>query len=296
MAEQQPGGIQIPWKYYTNLFLSISAYDRWKQDDIFDLVESAFHQFVEPHSSRPGFVTRLIWSALRKEGGLRPSISGVGHLAKLRKRSNVAQLFVSIESENERTAFIRNMPASVEAIVITPNENSPQFHYSVSLQPHTLSEDVVPVDIQHGLVEHAKRAFARLLGVVGYITVDVVSGCFSWSPYERWLGAPDGPAYDFHTKERLFYRRTRGYYWGNFLNSSHVDILGGEQALSKSPVALIERLENGWYLQLTDDINDIDLGRLHELRDFLAPVLPVAHPRYAKRLPDFEKTLPPFVL
>lgn len=295
MAEQQPGGIPIPWKYYTNLFLSISAYDRWKQDDIFDLVESAFHQFVEPHSSRPGFVTRLIWSTLRTEGGLRHSISGVGHLAKLRKRSNVAQLFVSVESENERTAFIRNMPASVEAIVITPNENSPQFHYSVSLQPHTLSEDVVPVDIQRGLVEHAKRAFARLSGVVGYITVDVVSGCFSWSPYERWLGAPDGPAYDFHTKERLFYRRTRGYYWGNFLNPSHIDILGGEQALSRAPVVLIERMHSGWYLQLTNDINDIDRGRLHELRDFLTPVLPVAY-RDFKRPPDFEKTLPPFVL
>lgn len=296
MAEQQSGGIPIPWKYYTNLFLSISAYDRSKQDDIFDLVEGAFDQFVEPHSSRPGFVTRLIWSALRKEGGLRHSISGVGHLAKLRKRSNVALVSVSVESDNERTALIRNMPAGINAIVIPPDENVPDFDYGVSLQPHTLYGDVVPIDIQHGIVEHAKRAFERLSGVVGYITVDVVSGSFGWSPYERWLGAPDGIAYDFHTKERLFYRRTRGYYWGNFLNPSHVDILGGEQALSRAPVALIERLENGWYLQLTNDINDIDRGPLHELRDFLAPVLPVAHPRYTKRPPDFEKTLPPFVL
>jgi hypothetical protein len=70
MAQQQPGGIQIPWKYYTNLFLSISAYDRWKQDDIFDLVESAFHQFISTD------LLRASSEHTRKEGGQTASSAG----------------------------------------------------------------------------------------------------------------------------------------------------------------------------------------------------------------------------
>lgn len=283
-------------KHYPSLHYSIAAYDPWNAGDVIDLAEAAYRELLAPHISRAGFETALGWYQMI---GARPRSgrSKTMNWKLPRKPSILNGLAVEMNSPEAEAPIFWDRTARISATISTVYEGSfPSFE--MSLKPHVLYGNGVPASIQHIVVNHAKAAFVRLPGIVGNITFDWVyaSDGGGWPPYERWLRVTHPlAAVDFQTKERLFYRRTRGYYWGNFLNFNHVDILGGEQALSRAPVALVERLENGWYLQLTDDINDIDRGRLHELRDFLAPVLPVAY-YDTRRPPDYDKTLPALVL
>jgi hypothetical protein len=129
--------------------------------------------------------------------------------------------------------------------------------------------------LQADIVTWAINAFEELQGTVGYITVDFVGSNVygSESPYERTIGL----SYPWAAKE--FTAKSRGYYWGNLLSQTHVDILGGLEKVKEAPVEIIQTLRNGGvYLQLNHDINHINLDQLRQLKTFLSPLLPTGDP------------------
>lgn len=146
-----------------------------------------------------------------------------------------------------------------------------------------------PIDrsVQAKTVEMALSSFSEVEGVVGYITVDYVAPEVygSMSPYERTVGL----AYPWASIE--FGSKVRGYYWGNLLHKNHIDLLGGSELLKAAPVHMANQVdEERYYLQLTDDINDIDRAKLAQLKEFLKPLLPGGYPQsqeYYDSLLDF---------
>lgn len=160
-----------------------------------------------------------------------------------------------------------------------------QLEFAANVE--TLLKGQVPWVVQEQVVELALSTFTAVDGVVGYITVDYVgTGGFTDSPYERAVGL----AYVWAARE--FRSKVRGYYWGNLLSSGHVELLGGEAILQKAPVYLVKKLENGYYLQLTEDINNIDRDKLAQLKEFLKPLLPEGYPQS----PEYYENLPNFLL
>jgi hypothetical protein len=76
----------------------------------------------------------------------------------------------------------------------------------------------------------------------------------------------------------------RGFFWGNILSSGHIAALGGLDAvMANAPVASAVDLSTGQhervYLQLSDDLFDVTDEAEEQLREYFAPVLPVAAPR-----------------
>jgi len=151
---------------------------------------------------------------------------------------------------------------------------------------------LVPPDIQSRVVELALSTFEAVGGVTGYITVDQVgtSGTATDSPYERWIG------YSYVWASREYRQRTRGYYWGNFLSQEHVERLGGREAVRQAPVSVIREVGSGYYLQLTDNVNNIDRDKLQRLKAFLKPVLPQTPPGWHVMTEDSRRRLPDYVL
>lgn len=147
--------------------------------------------------------------------------------------------------------------------------------------------DGIDAETQQQAVALLKEAFLNVQAVTGYLTIDYVSAApGSMSPYERSVGL----AYPWAALE--FRRYLRGYYWGTLLHDSHAERLGGPQILAQAPATKTERLDGrGYYLQLSDDINDIDSQRLKDLKEFLEPLLPEGYeqsPEYYASLPDFR--------
>jgi hypothetical protein len=104
--------------------------------------------------------------------------------------------------------------------------------------------------------------------VSGSITYDY--GSSARSPYESWIG-------QFSVDQDL-QRQVRGYYWGNFLNARHVDMLGGAKVVKSAPVQIIEEVADGYYLQINDDIGKLRRSDVLKLKKFLAPIMPRREP------------------
>lgn len=139
---------------------------------------------------------------------------------------------------------------------------------ALSIPRRSLADHRIGKELQRRTVEWLLGSFEDLDGTTGYVTVDFVDAApGADSPYER--------AVLFIPAERDFRRHLWGYYWGNLLNAEHVKLLGGPDLVRQAPAALVRPVGNGgFYLQLTEDVNDIDLDRLHQLRAFLQPLLP----------------------
>ncbi|MGH3694717.1 MAG: hypothetical protein ACRDRX_12160 [Pseudonocardiaceae bacterium] len=139
---------------------------------------------------------------------------------------------------------------------------------SLSVLKRALGSHCIDEVLQQRMVEWLLESFEELGGTTGYVTADFVqAGPGAYSPYES--------AVRFPSSERDFRRHLWGYYWGNLLGSEHVKLLGGPDAVQQAPVTIVRPVgSSSFYLQLTEDINDIDLDRLHQLREFLQPLLP----------------------
>lgn len=126
-------------------------------------------------------------------------------------------------------------------------------------------------DLQERFVDLSCLFFKKINGVTGYITTDYGHASSS-SPYEIVFRVMYSDVAEF------FDTRVRGYYWGNFLHQSHLNIIG-ERALSKVPPQWIHWLDDErHYWQITDNINELTLEHLHNLREIFSPVLPPPHP------------------
>lgn len=275
--------------------LSIVGYDAMNPEIALGLATEASAVVVEPYMRRPGYQAGWSWIANGRRHGGRKAKGTTINLRPANRIAGLGAIQVGMTSPRGRNP-VWNYATSQVAISLIPLFGNTS--YEVSVRTEILMGPATPRGVEEFFVVHAKQAFDRLGGVVGYITNDWVLAQIGggWPPYEHMLGLSSTmAAVNPHNGERLFHTHTRGYYWGNFLNPIHVDILGGEAALGRAPVALVERLQRGWYLQLTDDANDVPIERLRELRDFLAPVLPT---RYydSPRPPDWMEQLPPLRL
>lgn len=175
------------------------------------------------------------------------------------------------------------------SIKFYPEDPEMAAHLQFSVNPlEVLGAKEISRAVQDQVVDLAVETFVAVKGIVGYITVDylVPSGYGTMSPYERFIGL------EYLWAAREFRRKARGYYWGNLLSNGHVELLGGEAALEKAPVYLVKKLENGYYLQLTEDINNIDREKLAQLKEFLKPLLPEGYPQS----PEYYENLPNYVL
>lgn len=138
--------------------------------------------------------------------------------------------------------------------------------------------------VQDNYTHWAKAVFDKFEGVTGYLTHDLVCGDF-FMPTSFELS--QGLIYS-HIAGK-FHQQVRGYFWGNFLSTSHVQALGGEGKLYEVPAFLIERVGKGYYIQLTEDINTLQLSDLAKLKAYLKPLLPKPQsdlpPNYLRAVP-----------
>ena len=274
-----------------SMFFSVSAYTAFEAPKLIPLCQAIFEELITPHRYiRDRHVSVAWWliAASRGHGFPRDKVDWL----KLERITNLRFFDLELREEERKFNFERPDIAKISADCEPKVASCLECH----LDRNVLFGEHIPRVAQDTLVNIAKEAFAQLNGVTGYITVDCVGAREGGneSPYESTLGlSAPWAAFDKYKGERLFHKHTRGYFWGNFLSQSHVEILGGERILAQAPVIAVERVGTGYYLQLTEDINEIDLIQLRKLKTFLEPVLPIAYydtymtPEKLKNLPDF---------
>lgn len=128
----------------------------------------------------------------------------------------------------------------------------------------------IAIPIQKIYATWAKSTFTEFNGVTGYITYERLDGnYFSASAFEHVMG------YSYPRIINQLHQHSRGYFWGNLLSMSHVELLGGEHKLLEFPAYSIEQLGSiGYYIQLTEDINSLQLSNLAQLKTHFRPLLP----------------------
>jgi len=255
------------WHQSRSLYFVINTYDSITADATLQFMHEAFHELLQPYVpddteyaivyykgkpptsklQRPNTVN---WQKLRAAFPVRACEVQFDRQSNIKRwtTTGVGGAAVNFEDDPARTSYLT-------------------FNIKVE---EAYPDSQVPFLVQSKVVELATSLFETVSGVTGYITVDYVgANCFfTDSPYERWIG------YSSIWASREYRIRTRGYYWGNFISIGHVELLGGIEKLKQAPVFLLKELGNGYYFQLTDDINNIDRNKLHEFKRFLEPVLP----------------------
>jgi len=272
-----------------NLYMSVATYEPILEPVLADkaiaFLKKAF-AILEPYFTNPDLRYLAVWSPV---GSPRAKARSLRHL----KWEEVINDFplegfdLLIWKEKLRgTDRSPNVGGVAISGVDTP-EIAAHLEFTVNPQEVLGKREIDPF-IQRQVVELALETFAEVKGVVGYITVDYLapSPYGTMSPYEWYVGL------SYPWAARDFRRKVRGYYWGNLLSKGHIEMLGGEEILSKAPVYLVKRLENGYYLQLTEDINHIDRSKLAQLKEFLKPLLPEGYPQS----PEYYENLPNFLL
>lgn len=265
-----------------NLYMSVATYETIPPPMALGFLKKAF-TILEPCFTNPDLRFFPAWAPV----GSKPKCRSLRRL-KWEEVANDFPLegFDLIIWKEKLRGTLRNPRVGGVAIDWSEKEEiATQLEFVMNLK-EMLGGEEISSSIQGQVVELALQTFVEVKGIVGYITVDylMVSAYGTMSPYERAVGL----SYPWAARE--FRSKVRGYYWGNLVSKEHIDLLGGEEILSKAPVYLVKKLENGYYLQLTEDINDIDRERLAQLKGFLGPLLPEGYPQspeYYENLPDF---------
>lgn len=276
------------------MFFSVAGYTLFEARTLIPICKRIFDELIAPHRSVRDRHVSAGWglgSAPRTYGFPRDTVNW----QKLEQKADLDFFGLQLREEERKFSFER---PDIAVISASCGRSARRSTLECHLDRDMLYGERVPGAAQDTLVDIAKQAFAQLQGVTGYITLDCVGARDGGneSPYEQTLGlSAPWAAVNRHTNEQLFHKRTRGYFWGNFLSQTHVDILGGEAALAQAPVMLVERVGDGYYLQLNKDINAIDLTQLRRLKAFLEPVLPVAYGKF-NMTPEKLRNLPDFVL
>jgi hypothetical protein len=134
----------------------------------------------------------------------------------------------------------------------------------------------IPLGIQNQITSVFKSIVSKLNAVTGSISFDTSVVAPNGSSYlERYYSI-----HPYHYSS--FNDKLRGYFWANWLSSSHIEQLGGrDYVLNYSPCYKTDFItvngQIGSYIQLTSDINSYDEESLIALRTFLLPVLFFGH-------------------
>jgi hypothetical protein len=253
-------------KRYKAIYFAVSSFQEVSNDQIAELSQLALHSCIWFFADRPNLQgaylgwgvpgkTRKIlihdspedWQRLRMAGEIDSfGIQTEWDIAVWGEVSD--KVWLSIQKPDNKEKYSTDLFFCCEAEAIF--EGPPSMEY------------------QECIVRLAKTFYEEVSGIGGYITYDY--GGPSVSPYERIIKQPPG--------RRNFREQLRGYYWGNFLNARHVELLGGEQQLYKAPVKIIEKIGKGYYLQIKEDVSQVTRDDVLSLREFLQPLLPQKHP------------------
>ena len=270
------------------LYMSIATYNTISSPVALNFLQSSL-KILQPYLGDPDLRCWGIWTPVGSKSRAR-SLRSL-KVEEIAKDFPLAGLALIVWKEKLRSIGRDPHIGGIE--ILFSEALAPELGITIASQlefaanVETLLKGQVPRAVQEQVVELALSTFTAVDGVVGYITVDYVgTGGFTDSPYERAVGL----AYVWAARE--FRSKVRGYYWGNLLSNSHVELLGGEAVLAQAPVYLVKKLENGYYLQLTEDINNIDREKLAQLKEFLKPLLPEGYPQS----PEYYENLPNFLL
>ena len=255
------------FRHYRFVYFAVNTYDPVISPDALRMAENAYDELLSPFIS----AEMDVWAEYYRSGSHRPKRFKPVALQWQRVQAAFPLRALALGLRIEGNAH-RLPDREIGGLGIHFSEDPTRASaLEFGAVPDKLyGGPFIPPSIQSRVVDLAIGTFESVNGVTGYITHDYI-GADSFgndSPYEQWLG------HTYRWSSLEFRARTRGYYWGNFLTQRHVDLLGGAKVLENAPVALVKRIRDGWYLQLTDDINHIDRVRLSALKEFLAPVLP----------------------
>ncbi|WP_252225263.1 hypothetical protein [Clostridium sp. ZBS2] len=163
-------------------------------------------------------------------------------------------------------------PELINFNIVSNIENSKRASLiEFSINKWTCAKD----DSKHVCLEYQKlikMVLANIECVGGFITLDTMDKYCSFSTHERYVGLTY-----FRASEK-FDKYFRGYSWGNYLSKNHVKLLGGiEKIKNEAPVYLVKPMnDNGVYLQLTENIDDVSDEDLRKLKRYFQPILPKA--------------------
>lgn len=266
-----------------NIFASIATYNEISLNTATWFISTTFKHIFQPHIEKDG-----VEFTLRCKKATSQNISSLPldnvDWSLLGDESPL--LWIMLSGWRERNRNFGKNPAIAGATLHFSQASDHISTIETSVNMEVIG-GIVGRSIQANLVELMLSLFNKTNGTVGYITVDYVSANVygSVSPYERAMGL------SYPSASRNFRSKVRGYYWGNLLHKNHLDLLGGRSALSSAPVYLVRAIgDNQYYLQLSDNINNIEREELAQLKDFLSPVLPEGYPQpdeYYQSLPDF---------
>ncbi|WP_420627297.1 hypothetical protein [Candidatus Leptofilum sp.] len=142
-------------------------------------------------------------------------------------------------------------------------------HFSFTIGGEFLERNLKS-DWQEYIVELGNKLFSSIKGVCGYITYEftgITSKYDRESPYDRIVG------HRAETYADNLEHLCRGYYWGNFLSKSHIELLGGIGKLQPHFYQITPLENESYYLQLTQDITQVETSDLETIRQLFAPIL-----------------------
>ncbi|AGX44141.1 hypothetical protein [Clostridium saccharobutylicum] len=163
-------------------------------------------------------------------------------------------------------------PELININILSNNENAKRASLiEFSVNKWTCAKN----NSQHVCLEYQKlieMVLSNIDCVGGFITLDCVGAYSSFSAHERYIGL------DYMNASEKFDKYFRGYSWGNYLSKKHVELLGGIEKIKKeAPVYLVKKLsDDGAYLQLTKEIDEVSDEDLRKLKKYFQPILPKA--------------------
>lgn len=267
------------------VFASVATYTPLDLQTTIQTLTDAYQTLIQPYTDDPDIESRVAWC---RAGTSRQQITTVSNVNWANVNDSVPLAWLMIKAWKERNLQTPQSPeiAAVCAHFASKPERASVIEFSI-MQPQLGA--TIPRTTQVRLVEWATATFVAIRGIVGYITVDYVSADMygSMSPYETTVGL------SYPWASRTFRDYARGYYWGNLLNQSHIERIGGATRLAELPLAAVRQLDDErFFVQLTDDINNIDRAKLAELKQIVQPLLPEGYPQ----TPQYYQNLPDFVL
>lgn len=268
-----------------DVFASVATYTALSVATASDLVRRACQRLIEPYIDPQTVELNVSWCRANTTRQQRSAYAATDW-AKVDQAGPLAWLLINAWQANKLETTQSPAVAAVAVHFSADPQRASVIECSINQR---VWDGPVPRTVQEQAVAWATATFEAVQGIVGYLTLDYVTANVygSMSPYESTV------ALSYPWASLAFREHVRGYYWGNLLHAEHVAALGGPAALAAAPVVHRQPLANaGYYLQLTDDLNAIDRGKLAQLKAFVAPLLPHGYPT----TPQYLQGLPPFTL
>ena len=256
-----------------HFYVSLASCENFSLQSAIDLLESAYDNFLRPLAENRNDLKMVASYSNSDSDRFVHFKDDTVNWKLLRTKDRLNHFALSHWRETNKSL---DRSPSVSGLALNwPNQPDEARSIEISISSLDMLNGVIDLPFQQKITQFAKEAFIGMKGSVGYSTIDYVSAnCYgAASPYEMYVVL----SYPWAAKE--FRAKARGYYWGNFLHQRHIDQLGGVEALAHASMVKIEKLDSErYYLQLTDDINDIPLTQLHHLKTVFSKILPVGYP------------------